>query len=431
MKNLKNIKITQNNIFNETVFSTVLGNGLRVFICKKEGFIKKIGMFGTIYGSVDNDFIDITTGKRVKVPDGVAHFLEHKLFEKEGANALDLFSKKGISSNAYTSFDHTVYFFETIDKFEESVKMLVNLVKEPYFTDENVEKEKGIITQEINMYNDDASYSVYFNMLRNMYIDHPVRIDIGGSEESISGITKETLYTCYNTFYSPQNMFYLVVGDVDVQKTIDLIDEEVKKYDRSELKEKEIIKFETEEKEEILNDRIESKMDIFLPQVCMGYKLPIQSGEEIIKNEVISEFINDMYFSKISKLYKELYENKLIFDELSFDYEGSKTFSHVVISGESLRPEELAKRIEEEVECIKNGEIDKNMFEIIKRKKIGNGILKSDNLQVSYRNIIDSILSQTELYLKSDFLNKIEAINLKDFVRKLKIKPVISIINSN
>ena len=136
------ISVENSEELNESTFSTVLDNGLSVYICKKSGFGKKIGLFGTKYGSVINDFVDITTGKRMKVPDGIAHFLEHKLFEKEGANALDLFSKMGVSSNAYTSFDQTVYFFETNEKFEESIAMLVKLIKEPYFTDENVQKEQ-------------------------------------------------------------------------------------------------------------------------------------------------------------------------------------------------------------------------------------------------------------------------------------------------
>ena len=215
----------------ETTYSTTLSNGLNVYICKKPNFSKKIGMFGTKYGSVINDFIDITNGKRTKVPDGIAHFLEHKLFEKEGANALDLFSKMGVSSNAYTSFDQTVYFFETSEKFEESIAMLVKLIKEPYFTDENVKKEQGIIGQEISMYDDNPEFMVYFNALRAMYVKNPVRIDIAGTIDSISHITKEMLYTCYNTFYSPQNMFFLVVGDVDVDETINLIEDNIKKYE--------------------------------------------------------------------------------------------------------------------------------------------------------------------------------------------------------
>ena len=195
----------------ETTFSTTLSNGLEIYICKKKGFSKKIGLFGTKYGSVTNDFIDITNNKRIKVPDGIAHFLEHKLFEKEGANALDLFSKMGVSSNAYTSFDQTVFYFETVEKFEESIRMLVKLIKEPYFTPENVEKEQGIIGQEISMYDDDQNFMVYFNALRAMYQKNPVRIDIAGTIESISHITADMLYTCYNTFYSPQNMFLIIL----------------------------------------------------------------------------------------------------------------------------------------------------------------------------------------------------------------------------
>mgnify|MGYP001851721443 FL=1 len=208
---MNKIAVMNSQELGESTFTTTLSDGLEVYICKKTGFSKKIGMFGTKYGSVDNDFIDITTNKRTKVPDGIAHFLEHKLFEKEGANALDLFSKMGVSSNAYTSFDQTVYFFETSEKFDESIAMLVKLIKEPYFTDENVQKEQGIIGQEISMYDDDPNFMVYFNALRAMYNQNPVRIDIAGTIESISHITKELLYTCYNTFYSPQNMFFIVV----------------------------------------------------------------------------------------------------------------------------------------------------------------------------------------------------------------------------
>ena len=256
------ISVENSEELNESTFSTVLDNGLSVYICKKSGFGKKIGLFGTKYGSVINDFVDITTGKRMKVPDGIAHFLEHKLFEKEGANALDLFSKMGVSSNAYTSFDQTVYFFETNEKFEESIAMLVKLIKEPYFTDENVQKEQGIIGQEISMYDDDSNFMVYFNALRAMYQKNPVRIDIAGTIESISHITKELLYTSYNTFYSPQNMFFVVVGDVDVDETIKIIEDNIKKYDNN-VPSTKIEKFIEEEPKQIAQKEILQKMDIY------------------------------------------------------------------------------------------------------------------------------------------------------------------------
>ena len=403
----------------ESTFCTTLDNGLKVYICQKKGFGKKIGMFGTKYGSVVNDFVDITTGKRIKVPDGIAHFLEHKLFEKEGANALDLFSKMGVSSNAYTSFDQTVYFFETSEKFEESIAMLVKLIKEPYFTDENVQKEQGIIGQEISMYDDDPTFMVYFNALRAMYQKNPVRIDIAGTIESISHITKELLYTCYNTFYSPQNMFFLVVGDVDVDKTIDVIEENIKNYENKVDTNAKIEKFSEEEPKEIAQKEIIQKMEIYLPQLCIGYKLDLAKNEEIVRNEIIVSIISDMYFSKQSDFFEKEYNSGKINGFIDMQYEGSDTFSHVIISTTSTDIEGIEKDILEYINQIKNTPIDKELFEVIKRKKIGEAILSSDNLNVSYRRVIDSILDDTNVYADMDILKNINENDIKEFLNKL------------
>lgn len=401
----------------ETTFSTTLSNGLEIYICKKKGFSKKIGLFGTKYGSVTNDFIDITTNKRVKVPDGIAHFLEHKLFEKEGANALDLFSKMGVSSNAYTSFDQTVFYFETVEKFEESIKMLVKLIKEPYFTPENVEKEQGIIGQEISMYDDDQNFMVYFNALRAMYQKNPVRIDIAGTIDSISHITSDMLYTCYNTFYSPQNMFFIVVGDVDVDETINLIEESINQYETK--SDSKIVKYTEEEPREIAQKEITQKMDIYLPGLCIGYKLDLCSGKDIIKNECIADIISDMYFSRLSNFYEEEYNKGYINEEIDFIYEGSETFSHLVISATSTNIDELEMDILEYMKKIKSEDIDEELFEIIKRKKIGENILNSDRLGVSYRRIIDSILNNVPTYYDVEMYNSIASKDIKDFLDKL------------
>ena len=404
----------------ETTFSTTLSNGLEIYICKKKGFSKKIGLFGTKYGSVTNDFIDITTNKRVKVPDGIAHFLEHKLFEKEGANALDLFSKMGVSSNAYTSFDQTVFYFETVEKFDESIQMLVKLIKEPYFTPENVEKEQGIIGQEISMYDDDQNFMVYFNALRAMYQKNPVRIDIAGTIESISHITADMLYTCYNTFYSPQNMFLVVVGDVDIEKTIDLIEESINKYEvKSNSK---IEKFSEEEPREIAKKEIVQKMDIYMPGLCIGYKLDLCSGKDIIKNECIADIISDMYFSRLSDFYDIEYKKGYINDTIDFIYEGSETFSHLVMSATSTNIDELEKDILEYVDKIKSEPIDEELFETIKRKKIGENILSSDSLGTSYRRVIDSIINGVNTYYDVEVYNNVTSEDIKEFLNNLDEK---------
>jgi len=410
---MHNITLEKSEQLDESTFKTKLDNGLTIYICKKKGFKKKIGLFGTKYGSLINDFVDINTGKRTKVPDGIAHFLEHKLFEKEGKNALDLFSEMGVDSNAYTTFDQTVYYFETINKFEESIAILVKLIKEPYFTDENVAREQGIIGQEISMYYDDPSYRVYFNTLRAMYVNNPVKIDIAGTIESISHITKDMLYTCYNTFYSPQNMFFIVVGDVDVDETIDLIEKNIKKYPESKNKE-EIQKYVPQEPKEIAKKKIEEKMDIFLPQLCIGYKLDLVDGKQIEKNEIVADFVSEMYFSKQSKFFQKLYSSGKINSAIDLQYEASMYFSHVIISTTSTKIDEIENEIIDYINKIKVEDVDKNLFNMIKRKKIGETILSADNLVVTYRRIIESILYGTDVYLDVELLNTISKILPKE-----------------
>lgn len=426
---MRKVEVNFSKELGETTYITKLDNGLTVYICKKEGFEKKIGLFGTKYGSLTNDFVDITTGNRIKVPDGIAHFLEHKLFEKEGANALDLFSKMGVSSNAYTSFDQTVFFFETIDKFKDSIEMLVKLIKEPYFTDENVDKEQGIIAQEIKMYDDDPSFTVYFNALRAMYKNHPIRIDIAGTVESISHINKDLLYTCYNTFYSPQNMFFIVVGDVDVESTFDLIDENIKNYEKNDTNDGEIKKYMVDEPNEISQKEILKKMDIYMPLLCMGYKLNIVNQYENLKRQIICDIISELYFSKITDFYQKEYEKGVLSDEISFDYEGSDNFSHVIISASSLRIDELKEDLIEYLEKIKKEDVNTYDFKLIKKKKIGSTEFMADNLNNSYRRIIEHALYGGDLYLDVKILNEIESCDIKEFLNLLlDDSQVISIV---
>src|SRR5574344_599445 len=423
------VEVSKSKELDEEIYKTELSNGLTVYICKKKGFEKKIGLFGTKYGSLINDFVDISTKERIKVPDGIAHFLEHKLFEKEGANALDLFSKMGVSSNAYTSFDQTVFFFETIDKFDKSIEMLVKLIKEPYFTDENVQKEQGIIGQEISMYDDDPSFVVYFNALRAMYKTHPVRIDIAGTVESISKISKDLLYTCYNTFYSPQNMFFIVVGDVDITNNKDMIKQNIDKYKN--LNKCKIQKFIPEETSEINKKEIIKDMDIYMPLLCIGYKLNVVDAYENIKRQLICEIISDMYFSKMSKFFEEEYFKGLISEEISFDYEGTDSFSHVILSASSTNIFELKNDIIEYLNNIKNQAVDTELFNLIKKKKTGYNEFSADNLNNTYRRIIDSALYGADLYSDIDLLNKITTDDIKSFLSILTDeKKVISIVKS-
>ena len=210
------MQIIENSQIKEKVYIEKLENGLTIMIIPKSGIQKKYAIWGTNYGSVDNKFIVPGETDVTSVPDGVAHFLEHKMFEQEnGTNSLDTLTKLGVNANAYTTTNHTAYLFECTENFYEALDELMDYLQHPYFTDENVEKEKGIIAQEINMYNDYPEWEVYMNAMKAMYHNNPVKIDIAGTVESISKIDKDVLYTCYNTFYHPSNMVMCFAGEFE------------------------------------------------------------------------------------------------------------------------------------------------------------------------------------------------------------------------
>lgn len=414
---MNKIDVEINDKLNEKVYKTRLNNGLNLYICKKAGYEKKMGLFGTKYGSLNNDFIDVTNKKRVKVPNGIAHFLEHKLFEMEGENALDLFSKIGVESNAYTSYDQTVFYFETVDKFEESLNLLIKLIKEPYFTLDNVKKEQGIIAQEILMGNDDPNDILYCKALEAMYINSNVKIDIAGTVDSIKQITPELLYTCYNTFYNLNNMFFIIVGDVDVEKTIDIINKALNKYNNKSIEK--VSTFTDEEPLEINKKEIITDMKfVNNPKICFGYKLPVITGIDNIKRCVIADIIDVMYFSRLSKFFKDEYDKGIIIEPLSFDYEGNYDFSHVLISGDVKNDDSLINDLRKYIKEIKVKKIDKDLFLKIKNRNLGILLLESDRLSNEYRRIIDSILENINVYDQIDIL---ESITIEDIYKFLNL----------
>jgi len=400
----------------EKVYKTVLDNGLKVFVCPKEGYTKKIGMYGTIYGSIDNDFVDITTGKRIKVEDGIAHFLEHKLFEQEGDNALDVFAKMGVSSNAYTSFDHTVYFFETSSKYEECLEKLLDFVNTPYFTDANVEKEKGIIGQEIRMYDDEPNAVVYYNVLRAMYKEHPLKVDIAGTVESVNRIDKEALYSCYNTFYNPANMFVIVIGDVDVDYTINKIDEEMKK--RTSKKAAKVERFSVIEPEEVAMKEIEKRLDVYMPYVCIGFKHGAKDGKTNIKNTVIADIIDEICFSTMSDFYEEMYKEAIINEPMQINYECGLDFAHTVIFATSKNYTKCEEKIKLYIAKLRETGVAKDLFEIAKKKKQGELIQQTEDLMAIHRQIIDSIIQGTSVYEEMIALDSITKKDVDQFIKE-------------
>ncbi len=362
------MKIIESSKIKEKAYIEKLENGMDVIIIPKKNAIKKYVIWGTHFGSIDNHFIMPTTGEEVYIPDGVAHFLEHKMFEQpNGTNSLDILMALGIDANAYTSNDHTAYLFECTDNFYEGLDELMDYVQHPYFTEENVEKEKGIIGQEIGMYDDDPSWQLYINAMDCMYKENPIKIDIAGTVESISKITPDVLYKCYNTFYNPSNMTMVVCGDFEPEKLLN----EIKKRSVPKENQGEIKRIYAKEETEINKKETEVKMELSNPLFLVGYKDATKNKENLVKRHIAIEIILNMLIGKSSELYKKLYEENILLSEPNFDYEFNNEYAHVTIYGQSKNPRKIYEEITKQVEkYIKNG-LDEEHFKRIKKKIYG------------------------------------------------------------
>ncbi len=428
----KKYEVEINSVTGDKIYKTTLKSGLKVFVCPRKDYTKKMGMFGTVFGSIDNELVDIDTKERSKVPDGIAHFLEHKLFEQEDANALDVFSKMGVDSNAYTSFDQTVYYFETAENYEECLEKLIEFVSTPYFTDQNVEKEKGIIAQEIKMYEDEPNAVVYYNLLRNLYKNHPINIDIAGTVETISKIDKETLYKCYYSYYNLKNMFLIIIGDIDVEEIIQKADELVDKY--YENRKTDIIeRNKIEEQEEIQSKEITKKLPISIPVEYIGFKIKPQQGKESVKATIITDLINDICFSTSSDFYEELYKEGIIVSEPYLAFESGREFSHIIISAYVTNIEKFETKTKEYILKLKQNGVDDERFNIMLKKKKGETIYNSEKLSWIYRSIIESVIQEIGVYDEINLLKTITKQDVDTFIKeyfdfdKMAVSKVVSI----
>lgn len=375
------MQIIENSKIKEKLYIEKLENGLSIMIIPKHNTTKKYVMWSTHYGSIDNKFIIPGEEKETSVPDGVAHFLEHKMFEQEsGKNSLDTLTELGVNANAYTTTNHTSYLFECTDNFYPALDELMDYLQHPYFTDENVEKEKGIIAQEINMYNDYPEWEVYMNAMRAMYYVHPVNIDIAGTVESINKIDKEVLYTCYNTFYHPSNMVMCFAGDFKPENLI----EEVKKRLLPKEKKGEIKRIFEKEPENIVKKEETKKMEVSTPLFAIGIKENIKENlkeEELIKKHIAVEIILNLAIGKSSKTYKNLYEKGLLMNEPGLEYEFDSNYAFVLISGKSKEPKEILNSILEEIKELKQNGINEADFERIKKMLYGNQVKEFGDVQ--------------------------------------------------
>lgn len=372
------MQIIENLKIKEKLYIEKLENGLTIMIIPKENTNKKYITWGTNFGSIDNHFIDPKTKKEVQIPDGVAHFLEHKMFEQSnGTNSLDTLSSIGVDANAYTTNDHTTYLFECNEHFYEALDEFMDYVQNPYYTDENVEKEKGIIAQEIKMYDDHPSWQVYMNAMECMYKNNPIKIDIAGTVESISKITKETLYTCYNTFYTPTNMLMVVAGNFNPEELLSQIKKRIIKNENV----GEIKRIYPQEPDEINQKQKTVKMDVNNSIFVIGIKDKVsENKEELVKKHIAIEILLYMLIGKSSELYQKLYKDGLLLEQPDLDYEFSKQYAHITISGQSNNPEKVNEEFKKEIEKLKENGIEQQTFERIKKKIYGGYVTEFDDV---------------------------------------------------
>ena len=424
------MKIIESSKIKEKAYVEKLENGMQVIIIPKQHTKKKYVIWGTHFGSIDNHFIMPKTGEEVYIPDGVAHFLEHKMFEQpDGTNSLDTLMALGIDANAYTTNDHTAYLFECTNHFEEGLNELMDYVQHPYFTDENVEKEKGIIGQEIKMYDDDPGWQLYMNALDCMYKGNPIKIDIAGTIESISKIDPDVLYKCYNTFYHPSNMTMVICGDFEPKKIL----EEIKKRLLPKENQADIKRIYTAKEEKINMPEKITKMEVSIPIFMMAYKDIENNQEAAIKKHIAIEILLNIIIGKSSKLYKELYEEGSLLAQLDFDYEFTAQYAHILISGTSKEPKKVVQKITDKIEQLKQQGLNNKEFERAKRKLYGDYVIEYNSVANIARMFIADTMKKVQSF---DYIEEFETVT-KEYTQNvlnemfINKNKVLSIIEPN
>lgn len=399
---VNNRTIIESSITGDKIVKIEHSSGLTILICEMEGFKTTEALFGTKYGSIDTTFKTKSDADYITVPEGIAHYLEHKLFENEDTDVFELYAKTGASANAFTSFDKTCYLFSCSENYLESLKILLSFVQEPYFTKETVDKEQGIISQEIKMTNDNPSWRVFFNMLKAMYHNHPVSIDIAGTVESISHINAELLYRCYNTFYNLNNMVLSIAGNVKESEILEVADELLKPCQDFNLET--IMPFEPDT---IVKSEIIDNLPVGLPIFNLGFKSAPETAYNNLRAEMETYLVLNTLADVSSPLYESLLNDGLINSEFGVEVFNGKGFFSAIFSGESSNPSEVKNRIFAEIQNAKLNGLDKNRFEMVKRSVYGNFIAESNNVSAMANNMINSYMADVKPFDSLEILIKI------------------------
>lgn len=349
--------------------------GLTILLYPMCNYSTVYATFGTKYGSIDTKFKTQKDSEFITVPEGIAHYLEHKLFENEDCDAFVKYAKTGANANAYTSFEKTTYLFSCSDNFYDSLEILLDFVQHPYFTEATVQKEQGIIGQEIKMYDDVPTMKLFYNLLDCLYVNHPVKIDIAGTVESIAKIDADLLYKCYNTFYNLNNMVLSVAGNFNVEKTLEIIEKNIIKREKIE-----ITRGDFSEPREINKKFATAKMPISVPMFAIGYKAEALSGEAELRAIYEAKIASEIIVGNGSQLNKKLYDSGLINENFEIEIFSGNGYFSVLFEGESSDPQKVYDLIDEEIEKVKKNGFDKEDFAAQKKAAYGEQIKIFNNV---------------------------------------------------
>ncbi len=395
----------------ESYYSAKHPSGLRILVCPKEGFGSTYAVIGTHFGSINSTFIN--NGRKITVPDGTAHYLEHKLFESEEGDAFKQYAKTGASANAYTSFDVTCYLFSCTERFEESLGILFDLIRSPYFTPETVAKEQGIIGQEIKMYDDSPEWRSNMNLFQGMYQFHPINKDIAGTVETIAEITPEILYDCYNSYYNLNNMVLCIAGNADPGQVAQVAD--------SKLKENDPVITESifpEEPYEVGKTYIEQILPVAVPLFSLGFKEAGKDEPVTTKESICTSIILEAFAGEGSELYRELLDKKLINSSFASEYMDGSGYRFISFSGESRDPELAAEIIRKAVRELHEKGISKEDFENARNCTYGRIVRSWDSPSAIATDLLYSEFTGRDVFEASKLISEITADDVNERLKE-------------
>lgn len=387
-------------------------SGLDVYICEMKGFSSVEALFGTKYGSINTRFRTSGDADYTEVPEGIAHFLEHKLFENEDCDVFELYAKTGANANAFTSFDKTCYLFSCSKNYQDSLKILLDFVQKPYFTKESVNKEQGIIGQEIQMTNDNPEWRVFFNLLRCLYHNHPVKIDIAGTIESIAQIDADLLYKCYNTFYNLNNMVLAIAGNISADEVLEICDQCLKPCE-----DKGLESVFPDEPSEIVQPEIRETQPVGTPIFNIGYKCAPCSGRERLKKSMAASVAAGIITDASSDMYQRLLNSGIINSTFGAEVFCGDGYFSVIFSGESASPEKVRDALAQEMEKISRGGLEEKDFQRIKKSTYGILIRELNNVESVANLMINAHMDGVKPYDAIEILSDLTSSDCTSFIR--------------